>query len=160
MKIQYPVKIRTEAEYPGTSSGKTLQKGIVEVYPKPQTVQHKEHFIYFYELANGEGWIHDFNPIYPEKLNLTSLNDVTKFNFFIPMFFYIRIHVQCSSPTAYIYFLAYIFCSQLKFLLEMFTYKYFCFRILSTFLWLISIIFVIQNISQYLKICYIQNSRC
>jgi len=57
------VGIRTHPEYPGVRTGETISvsESLVQVNPKFTIFEYEGTEIYFYELINGGGWIHDFD---------------------------------------------------------------------------------------------------
>ena len=58
--------IRLAAAYPGERTGESVEAGQVVAFTKTATVQHdhsdgKSYAITFYRLADGRGWVHDFD---------------------------------------------------------------------------------------------------
>jgi len=61
------VGIRHAAAYPGERTGESIEAGELVAFTEMATVQHdhsdgKSYAITFYRLADGRGWVHDFNP--------------------------------------------------------------------------------------------------
>jgi len=61
------VGIRRAAAYPGERIGVLFEPGKVAAFTETATVLHdhsdgNSYAITFYRLADGRGWVHDFNP--------------------------------------------------------------------------------------------------
>ena len=61
------VGIRSSPAYPGERTGAAVESGEVHQFKAQCIVPHtlgdgQQHDIYFYELADGRGWVHDFDP--------------------------------------------------------------------------------------------------
>lgn len=54
--------IRIKPEYPGEFAGVGIKHGEVVAYSDKITVNFNKHAINFYELSDGRGWIHNYNP--------------------------------------------------------------------------------------------------
>merc|ERR1712130_29760 len=54
--------IRKEAKYPGDLTGHVISFEKVVAYSKVSLTEFKGRPIKFYGLANGKGWIHDYDP--------------------------------------------------------------------------------------------------
>ena len=51
------VAIRSSPAYPGERTGEAVRPGEVHEFKARVVVQHKQHNIYFYELADGRGYV-------------------------------------------------------------------------------------------------------
>lgn len=70
------VGIRREPVYPGERAVEGLRAGEVIAFTETATFQYshsdgKSYTITFYRLADGRGWVHDFDPKKPEQSALT-----------------------------------------------------------------------------------------
>ena len=64
------VGIRSSPAYPGDRTGESAKGGEIHEFIAKRIVQHNDGErraveIFFYELADGRGWIHDYNPKSP-----------------------------------------------------------------------------------------------
>jgi len=71
------VGIRRTPTYPGERTGEAVSPGEVVAISDFDEGTHldadgKSHYIYFYRLADGRGWVHGFDPLHPgqEQFNL------------------------------------------------------------------------------------------
>jgi hypothetical protein len=55
------IALRTGPAYPGQRTGVTMTRGEVFAFTKTTSVQYEGAKIVFYELADGRGWVHDFD---------------------------------------------------------------------------------------------------
>ena len=68
------VAVRRAAAYPGERTGVDVEAGEVVAFSETATVQHahsdgNSYAITFYRLAEGRGWVHDFDPAVPGRRN-------------------------------------------------------------------------------------------
>ena len=68
----YTIGIRSGPEYPGEHTGGSIETNTVFAYGDKTTVQHThtdgvQYEIDFFELADGRGWVHTFDPDEPGK---------------------------------------------------------------------------------------------
>ena len=63
---RFPVGIRSAPEYPGERTGEVVPEGAVLDYISKQTFVYESSSgsinIMFYQLQDGRGWIHDYDP--------------------------------------------------------------------------------------------------
>ena len=81
------VGIRISPAFPGERTGETLYAGDDFVFKSTATVTHSHsdgnvYEIVFYELADGRGWIHGFDPEKPQEPQILQLVHTHSFLFF------------------------------------------------------------------------------
>jgi len=72
------VGIRTHPEYPGFRTGEkiSVSEPFVQVNPNFTVFEYEGTQIYFYELINGGGWIHDFDAHHPRTIKIISQSEL------------------------------------------------------------------------------------
>lgn len=69
------MNLRAGPAYPGErveGAGSVLRQGRIVSYSGLEVVTYQGHPIRFYQLTDGKGWIHNYNPKQPDALNAVS----------------------------------------------------------------------------------------